>query len=114
MAASMAGDTICTSGTLHKTNQLDSKLRLLTSELNFCEMALVKNAVCNGTVWYHQDSKKISVLLCLLLLPESPSSLFDFFRLFQGSDFLKSDFFKAVCGNLSLPESKWNASKKEK
>jgi len=84
MAASMAGDTICASlrscRTLHKTNQLYSKLRLLTSELNFCEIALVKNAVCNGTVWYHHDSKKISVLLCLLL-PEIPSSLI---RLFQG------------------------------
>ena len=65
------------------------KLRLLTSEQNFCEMALVKNAVRNGTVCYHHDSKKILVLLCLP--PESPILVW-------------SDIFRAVCGHLSLPD----------
>ena len=51
-------------------------------------MVLVKNAVRNGTVCYHHDSKKILVLLCLL--PESPPAW--------------SDFFKAVCGYLSARE----------
>jgi len=34
-------------------------LRLLTSEQNVYEIALVKNAARNGTVCYHHDSKEI-------------------------------------------------------
>jgi len=52
-------------------------------------MVLIKNAVRNGTVCYHHDSKKILVLLCLL--PESPPAV-------------RSDFFKAVYGYLSARE----------
>jgi len=48
------------------------ELLLQTSEQNLCEMALIRNAARNGAVCYHNDSKEIFVLLCLLL-PQSPS-----------------------------------------
>jgi len=48
------------------------EIRLLISEQNLCEIALVKNAARNGKVCYHHDSKKITVLLCFLL-PRTPT-----------------------------------------
>ena len=54
-------------------------------------MVLVKNAVRNGTVCYHHDSKKI-VLLCLP--SKSPTIVW-------------SDFFKAVCGYMSARENNY-------
>jgi len=51
------------------------KIRLLFSEQNVREMALLENAARNGTVSfatarfvYHHDSKKILVFICLLHL----------------------------------------------
>ena len=52
-----------------------TKVRILTRELNLCEMALVKNDARNGTVYCH-DSKEILVHLCLLP-PESLALYWD-------------------------------------